>query len=189
MSNPMTVHIALLRGINVGGNNMIKMAELKNLFDSMGLSEAKTYIQSGNVVFKSSEKEDQLIRTIERGIEDTFGFKISVIVRTADALDQTLANCPFSEEQIAEAKRTSPGESLYVSLLSEAPKPEKANQLEACADSNNQFYISGREVYLLFSDGISQSKLANKLPLLDVSMTVRNWKTLGKLSDLAHKME
>lgn len=189
MNNAMVVHIALLRGINVGGNNIIKMAELKALFAQIGLPEAKTYIQSGNVLFKSSDNEDQLIQKIQMGIEDAFGFKISVIVRTANELDQILANCPFSEEQIAEAKKASAGERLYVSLLGEAPNPEKATQLEMYADSNNQFYISGREVYLLFSDGISQSKLANKLQLLDLPMTVRNWNTLGKLSDLALKMK
>lgn len=189
MNNSMKVHIALLRGINVGGNNIIKMAELKALFDQIGLVGAKTYIQSGNVLFKSNEEEDQLIQKIQKGIEDAFGFKISVIVRTAEALDQILANCPFSEEQIAVAKKASAGESLYVSLLSEAPKPEKATQLDVYADSNNQFCISGRDIYLLFSDGISQSKLANKLQLIDLPMTVRNWNTLGKLSELAHKME
>lgn len=185
----MTIYIALLRGINVGGKNMIKMADLKQALEAIGLLKVKTYIQSGNVLFKSDEEDETLHKKIESKIEEAFGFQVAVILRTAEEIKQVVDNCPFSDKEILEAESTSEGECLYVSLLSQVPSEEKLGKLSAYKGENEEYRINGREVYLLFRSSIRNSKLANNLQRLDVPSTVRNWKTMNKLVALAKEME
>lgn len=185
----MTVYIALLRGINVGGKNIIKMAELKQVFESIGLYEVNTYIQSGNVLFKSGEAEEFLCDKIEREIEVAFGIPVKVILRTSTELEQIILNCPFSKDEVTEAEMLSKVESLYVALLKHNPLKEKIASIDVYRSESDKYRISGREVYLLFHHSIRNSKLANNLHKLNVPTTVRNWKTLSKLVDLAKNME
>lgn len=185
----MTTYIALLRGINVGGKNKIKMADLKRSFESLRLNQVQTYIQSGNVLFVSEESEAVLRLLIERKIEEDFGFPVPVILRTASELERIYRNCPFSEEAIAEAEASSEGECLYVALLLEAPTQEGIERLSAFKTEHEEFQMKGMEVYLLFRQSIRNSKLANQLPKLGVPATVRNWKTISKLTALAEEME
>lgn len=186
----MTIYIALLRGINVGGKNIIKMAELKRTFEAMGLSRVQTYIQSGNVLFEANEEEEQLRKRIENGIESGFGFSVAVILRTSEELKRIAANCPFSEESVAAAEASAEGESLYVSLLLEEPSREKNEWLRDFRSENgDEHRMEGREIFLLFRHSIRNSKLANNLQKLDVPSTVRNWKTINKLVALANAME
>ncbi len=185
----MTIYIALLRGINVGGKNIIKMASLKQMFEAMGFCEVKTYIQSGNVLFKSNEEEELLRKKIEHEIEVTFGFSVIVILRTSAELEQIIENCPFSEDAILEAESSSEGESLYASLLTHTPSQEKIECLKSYKSEKEEYQIKGREVFLLFRHSIRKSKLANNLHKLDVPATVRNWKTINKLAVLAKAME
>ncbi|BAU27740.1 uncharacterized protein (DUF1697 family) [Aneurinibacillus soli] len=185
----MTIYIALLRGINVGGKNIIKMAELKRTFEAMNLSRVQTYIQSGNVLFESEEEKESLRRRIEHEIEVAFGFAVTVVLRTAEELKRIVANCPFSEEEVSEAKASSEGESLYVSFLLEESSKEGIERLGAFKSNGEEYRIVGREVFLLFSHSIRNSKLANNLQKLDVPATMRNWKTTNKLVALASAME
>lgn len=185
----MTVYISLLRGINAGGKNIIKMADLKRVFESIGLCEVKTYIQSGNVLFKSNEAEEPLRNKIEHEIEVVFGIPVKVILRTATELEQIILNCPFSEEEITEAETLSRVESLYVALLTDNPLEEKIECIDVYRSESDKYHIVGREVYLLFHHSIRNSKLANNLHKLSVPTTVRNWKTLSKLAELAKTME
>jgi len=182
----MTVFIALLRGINVGGKNRIKMADLKTVFESIGLIRVETYIQSGNVIFESNENEDTLRMKIEHEIEEKFGFSAIVVLRTAAELEQLILNCPFSEEEIANTESlNSEGESLYVNLLLKAPTQEKMKYLNNYQSENDAYKIINREIYLLLRHSIRNSKLANSFQKLDVPCTVRNWKTIHKLQVLA----
>lgn len=181
----MTIYIALLRGINVGGKNIIKMTELKQIFESIGLCEVQAYIQSGNVLFKSNGEEEFLRKNIENEIKVNFGLSITVILRTAAELEQIILNCPFTEEEISEAESSSKVESLYVSLLIHAPSQEKIEIFNNYKSDSDEYQIVNREVYLLLSHSIRDSKLANNLKRLDVPATVRNWKTINKLSMLA----
>lgn len=186
----MTIYIALLRGINVGGNNKIKMAELKKMFESLSLSRVQTYIQSGNVLFQSEEMEEVILRTkIEEGIEATFGFSVSVILRTSDELNRIVANNPFSDEEVAAAEALSDKECLYVAMLQDEPTQEGVERLAAYQNDHDRYYIEGKEVYLLFDLSIRNSKLANNLHRLGVPVTIRNWKTMNKLISLAGAME
>lgn len=184
----MTINIALLRGINVGGHNKIKMAELRQVFETLGFGRVQTYIQSGNVLFESDDSEQSLIKRIQGEIEKVFGFSINVVIRTAVELEWITTNCPFTEEAIAEAEITSEGESLYVSLLQDKPSQEGIDGLGTYKSDNEEFSIEGREVYLLFRRGVRNAKLANNLQRLDVPSTMRNWKTINKLSMLAKEM-
>jgi len=185
----MTTYIAFLRGINVGGKNMIKMAVLKKMFETMGLQHVQTYIQSGNVLFQSNQLEEPLVNQIENGIETVCGFTVSVILRTATELERIIDHCPFSENILAEAAATSVGESLYVAMLGEVPVQEDIDRLSAYSSINDEYYVVGRDVYLLFRNSVRNSKLANHLHKLGGPVTVRNWRTLSKLLVMARLME
>ncbi len=182
----MAVFIALLRGINVGGKNKIKMADLQRMFESIGLIRVETYIQSGNVIFESNKDEDTLRKKIEYGLETNFGFSTFVVLRTAAELERLIQACPFSEVEVAEAELSnSEGESLYVSMLIKAPSQEKTELLNTYKSENDEYRIENRDIYLLLRHSIRNSKLANHLQKLDVPQTVRNWKTIKKLHALS----
>ena len=183
------VYIALLRGINVGGKNMIKMAALKAALEDAGLSSVKTYIQSGNVLFRSKRDETTLRDTIEKTILARFGLTVAVILRTADELEALIANLPFQADEIAAAQAGTEAEVLYAALLGEAPSDERIAQVEKYKSAVEQMNVTGRDVYLLFSDSIRNSKLANHLTNLDASATTRNWKTILKLAELVKEMK
>lgn len=182
----MKVYIALLRGINVGGKNKIKMADLKALLESLDLVKVETYIQSGNVIFESEQEEESLRRMLESEIERRFGFFSAVVLRTAGELESILDGCPFSEEEVKKAQtENTEGESLYVCLMSKAPETEKTERLKTYEKAGEVVHIKDRNLYLLLWHSIRNSKLANNLSILDPSATVRNWKTLSKLNELA----
>lgn len=180
----MTTYIAFLRGINVGGKNKIKMADLKTMFEQIGCSEVQTYIQSGNVIFESNETEKQLQDRVEQEIEKMFGITTSVILRTAQELEKILNSCPFSESDVKEAEESCEGESLYVSLMQEIPPQESFEKLKATPNIDDKYELVDRDVYLLFKRSIRNSKLANNLQKLEVPATVRNWNTLNKIVSL-----
>ncbi|MDR7001974.1 DUF1697 domain-containing protein [Neobacillus niacini] len=177
------VYIALLRGINVGGHNKIKMADLKNLLESMGFKKVKTYIQSGNVVFDSEEVAGELTRKIEEAIQKEFGFPVTVVLRTASELVQIIQKCPYSPENLSE------GESVHVAFLAGVPTDEGINYLQNFNKGNDEYKIEGQNVYLFFRQSIRDSKLAAQLPKLGVQATVRNWKTVMKLDSMVKEME
>lgn len=185
----MNVYIALLRGINVGGKNIIKMVDLKKVFEAIGLHEVKTYIQSGNVLFRSNETEESLCNKIEHEIEAAFGIPVKVILRTSIELEQIILNCPFSKEEVTEAETLSKVESLYVALLKHKPLKEKLECIDIYSSESDRYNIIERDVYLLFHHSIRNSKLSNNLYKLNVEATVRNWKTLNKLAALAKDMK
>lgn len=187
--NKMAIYIALLRGINVGGKNKIKMFDLKHMFESMGINQVQTYIQSGNVIFQSEEDEDFLRVRIEHEIKSIFGFEVNVVLRTSAELEYISLNCPFSEKEVSEAKSSSELEILYVSLLIQSPAQDGIQRLNAYRTESDEYQIQGREVFLLLRHGIRNSKLANNLQKLGVTGTMRNWKTITKLHALAKDME
>jgi uncharacterized protein (DUF1697 family) len=184
----MTINIAFLRGINVGGHNKIKMAEIRGMFESMGFQRVKTYIQSGNVLFASDDDTEILRIQIEQEIEKVFSISITVIIRTALELERIIENCPFPKEKLLEAA-SSNVETFYVSLLLDSPTQEAVEQLYPYQNKIDELRIQHREVYLLLRDGIRNSKLANNLYKLNVFSTMRNWKTINKINSLAKAIE
>jgi uncharacterized protein (DUF1697 family) len=181
----MDIYVALLRGINVGSKNRVKMADLQGMFLDLQLGRVQTYIQSGNVLFTSDEDEGPLRKRIEEQSKAGLGFPASVVLRTATELRQLIMNCPFSTEAIRRAASSSEVECFHVALLVQPPRAEVLESLDAFKDQEEDYRIVGRDVYLLLPHGIRQSKLAKNLERLGVPLTVRNWRTLSKLDELA----
>lgn len=180
------VYIAFLRGINVGGKNVIKMADLKQAFASMGLRRVQTYIQSGNVLFESDEDERPLCDRIEQNLEALLHIPVTAILRTAAELELLVKRLPFSEEEISKAESAAAGvETLYVALLEKPPSQEESAQLDPYRNPTDEYRLIGRDVFLLFHHSIRDSKLANNLHKLGMPMTERNWRTVKKLAELA----
>lgn len=182
----MTVYVALLRGVNVGVKNRIKMAELQMALEATGLGKVETYIQSGNILFENSEGGEAVRLRIEGSIKEAFGLTISVVVRSADELAYLIQNCPFTEKEIHEAESANTeGESLYIALLQKAPPKERAEALNRYVTPDDAYRICNRDIYLLLKHSIRNSKLAGALDKLGVPLTVRNWNTIQKLAELA----
>lgn len=178
-----TIYIALLRGINVGGHKLIKMADLRQQLEMRGLEKVQTYIQSGNVLFESEEGAEQLSQQIEEQIRNAFHFSVPVILRTSTELYRIIENCPFSVDKLLE------GESIHLSVLAELPSEEAINDLLKFQCDVDEFQIKGKEIYLYFRQSIRNSKLAVHLQKLGVQSTLRNWKTINKLAAMAKELE
>lgn len=178
----MTIYIALLRGINVGGHHKMKMADLKGLLESMGLQKVKTYIQSGNVLFET-EQDDSLSKCLEEEIEKRFGFPVPVVLRTSDEFKRVLKNCPYRMDELAE------NESVSVAFLADVPEQSGIGLLSAYRSEMDDFEIAGKDVYLFFKHSIRDSKLAANLSKLGTAATVRNWNTVKKLGELAKEVQ
>jgi uncharacterized protein (DUF1697 family) len=177
----MTTYVALLRGVNLGARNKVSMADLRTLIESLGGEYVQTYVQSGNVVFKSRVRSAaKLARDIEQRIGRELGLEIRVVLRTDEQLAKIVAGNPFAASQ-------SEGTKLHVTFLAEAPKASLTRALEPEAFEPDEFKIKGREVYLHTPKGYGTSKLSNAYfeKQLGVAGTTRNWNTVTKLAELA----
>jgi len=174
-------HVALLRGVNVGGKNSVPMADLAALFAEAGCSSVRTYIQSGNVVFAPPAKRPaDLAGLLARRIEARFGLKVPVVLRSAGELEAVVRGNPFLAEGADE-------ERLHVMFLAGAPAPEAVARLDPHRSPPDRFVVAGRDVYLHTPNGMARSKLTNDhfdRALATVS-TVRNWRTVSKLLEMA----
>lgn len=128
----MQTHIALLRGINVGGHKKIKMPNLKFLFEELGFATVATYIQSGNVIF-STKIENGLEKIISEAILSRFGFEVPVLVKTISEIEIILTSCPFSEEQKVAS---------YFTLINEVPSNDLANEVSMLIYPHEEFVIT-----------------------------------------------
>lgn len=151
----MTAFVSLFRGINVGGHHKIRMNELKDLHESLGLKDVLPYIQSGNVVFTSDDADvARLQRNVEEGVEKKFHFHVEVIVRTSAELRDIIENNPFQNQ---------PGkEPNWVVVMFLTARPDITAQedfLKAYSGPEELFFI-GKEVYIYYSNGIGRSKLS-----------------------------
>jgi len=177
----MPTYISMLRGINVGGHKRVKMDLLRASFEALEFEQVKTYIQSGNVVFKTGRlSPGGLSKRIEERILKDFGFPASVISRTADELSRTIANNPFLKE------RGMDPEKLHVMFLSQAPTPAALKKLTDLTAAPDQLRHSDREIYFYLPNGVSQSVLM-KSPvdrILSVVTTTRNWRTVNSLHQM-----
>jgi len=172
--------VALLRGINLGGANMMSMADLKAEFEDLGFENVKTYINSGNLAFDcKSAGTAELGSRIERSIEKRFGKQIPVVVRQQKDIGRILKNNPF-DGQYESHKH------MHVLFLKEAMPAEKAGQLQAAALSGEGYEIRGLEIYNHLPNGVAGSLLTKgffeRKP--KVCYTGRNWRTVEKLAEL-----
>jgi uncharacterized protein (DUF1697 family) len=170
----MTGFVALLRAINVGGTGKLAMADLVKLCEKAGLSGAKTYIQSGNVVFSSSATEAKVKATLERALSVTLGKPVGVLLRRATELDRVLEKNPFKE---------APPNRVVVMFLDEAPPRNAVAEVKSPA--GEELVLYGRELYVHFPNGQGASKL--KVPFANVG-TGRNINTVTKLTAMAHAL-
>ncbi|KEO81838.1 DUF1697 domain-containing protein [Tumebacillus flagellatus] len=179
----MTIYAALLRGINVGGNNKIKMADLRKLLEETGLRRVQTYIQSGNVVFEADESTpESLERQIEEGIRQAFGMSISVLVRTGEEFKRIVEESPFQAETLGE------GDSIHINLLTVAPAQEVLEKLPDLPLGDDEYRLIGRELYMLLRQSILESNVPKKFQKL-LPQTSRNLKTMVKLYEMVRAME
>ncbi len=173
-------YVALLRGINVGGRNVLAMRDLADLFIDRGCGSVRTYIQSGNVIFRA---EPGLARRIPEAISDElcarFDLTVPVVIRTADELVRIVEANPFA--QAGREPRT-----LHVAFLRDAPNPSAVARLDDSRSSPDEFAVIGNEIYLHLPNGVARTKLTVKYfdATLETTSTIRNWRTVLKLREL-----
>jgi uncharacterized protein (DUF1697 family) len=170
---------ALLRGINVGGRNKIPMADLKEVFASLGHEDVASYVQSGNVVFRSSAAESTIAGELERAVAKAFGLEISVLIRTGPELKAIAKAGRFAKREQDIAK-------LHVVFLDRSPAKAAIATLDPERSPGDEFQVGRREIYLHFPAGSGRTKLTLDYfeKRLGVRGTARNWNTLLKLIEL-----
>lgn len=175
----MTTLIALLRGINVIGNNKLPMTELSALLEGMGLRDVQTYIQSGNVVFRCDLKSKAtLAAKISAAIKAQHGFAPHVLLLEAAELKKAMAGNPYPEA-VAEPK------SLHLFFLDDAPQHPDLKSLDAVKTDSERYKLANKVFYLHTPDGFGTSRLAARAEkLLGVAATARNWNTVCKLAKM-----
>ncbi len=182
----MTVIISMLRGVNVGGHNKIKMEALRALYESLKLRDPQTYVQSGNVIFRTEERDlGRLTKRIQDGIEKKFGFRPEVILRTASELRDVIARNPFAKRRGIE-----PGK-LLVTFLASDPGAEAREKVLGIKADPEELQIESREVYIYFPNGMGRSKLpwAAIGKMLKTTGTGRNWNSVTKMLEIAKRLE
>jgi uncharacterized protein (DUF1697 family) len=182
----MPVVICMLRGVNVGGHNRVKMDDLKKLCISLKLRDPQTYVQSGNIVFSTDERElDTLREKFESAIQKKFGFRPVVILRSSKDLRKVIAGNPF-----AKRKDIHPGK-LLVTFFTDDPGEAARKQVRAIKCDPEEIFIEGREAYIYFPNGAGSSKLNWAIipKTLKVQGTARNWNSVTKILEIAEKME
>ncbi len=175
----MSTYIALFRGINVGGRNVLPMRELVRDMQSLNCQDVRTLIQSGNAVFQYSRKSAaSLGAKIAKKIEDRRGFKPLVLILNTRQLQKVIASNPFPE---AEAEP----QTLHLFFLATPPPAPEMNALAGAKSSSERFHLTDHVFYLHAPDGVDRSKLAPKVEkLLRVQATARNWRTVVKLAEM-----
>jgi uncharacterized protein (DUF1697 family) len=176
----------MLRGINIGPHKRIKMDDLRKSFEALGFEQVQTYIQSGNVVFKTRKTPTSaLSKRIEEKIVDDFGFSVSVISRSSGEMAKSVEGNPFLSERGSVSEKIDP-EKLHVMFLSEAPAPSALKKLSDLIEAPDQCRSTATELYFYLPNGVSESILMKKPVdrILAVVTTMRNWKTVNSLHQM-----
>jgi uncharacterized protein (DUF1697 family) len=173
----MTLYIALLRAINVGGRT-VKMDRLRDLFEQVGYGDVETFIASGNVIFRSPTEDTRALeQRIEAHLRQSLGYEVATFVRTEAEVAGIAAYTPFPTVEIE-------GNTLYVGFLQDQPGEVALNKLTALRTPLDEFHVHGRELYWLCRTTISQSKVggAQIERALGMPTTLRNVTTVLKLA-------
>ena len=171
------MYAALLRGINVGGNNTLPMDEVRTLCHDLGHLDVITYLQSGNVVFASGGDPKEIVAGMEGSITERSGLKVAVLLRTHRELVTVAAGSPFDPDD---------PKKLHVLFLNDCPKAASLASLDPDRSPGDEYYAAGRDLYLHFPSGSGRTKLTLDYfeRRLGVTGTARNWNTLLKLVEL-----
>ncbi|NJP72819.1 DUF1697 domain-containing protein [Streptomyces sp. C1-2] len=178
----MTTYAALLRGINVGGNNRVPMADLRALMTEAGYGDVRTYLQSGQAVFTAERgDEESLAGELTAALEKRFGLAVDVLVRDHAYLRAVREACPFPAERLE-------GKQLHATFFSGPVDEERFASVDRGAFGPEEFRLGDRVLYLYAPDGLGRSKLAAALSsrrvLAGIVATTRNWNTVRKLEEL-----
>ena len=180
------VYIALLRGINIGPHKRMKMEKLRASCAALGFKNIQTYIQSGNIVCQAGKlSSDAAAKKIATQIVKDFGFPADVIARTGEEMKQIIMGNPLLQAPSVD------GSKLHVVFLSETPAAESIKKLEAIVKAPDKVRHKGKEIYFYFPNGVSGSSIwkHNLDRVLGISGTMRNWRTVNTLYEMAGKCE
>jgi uncharacterized protein (DUF1697 family) len=177
-------HIALLRGVNVGGRRKVSMAALRTIVEALGHQQVSTYVQSGNVVFTSEGDDPALASQLEQAVLDHFGFEVSVFVRAERDWAVVAVQHPFAADEDDHAK-------LHVLFLATQPDRNAVDRLDPARFAPDRFVLNGHELYVHYPNGAGRSKLTLDAVerALDTAATGRNWRTVVKLLELARAID
>ncbi|KRB53675.1 DUF1697 domain-containing protein [Flavobacterium sp. Root186] len=173
----MTTHLALLRGINVSGHNMMKMDALKTMLENIGFQNVRTYLQSGNVFVDSEEDAAKVGFMIKQEIFKVFGHEVPTIVITKEDLELCFKNSPYIKEKDIDTKK------LYVAFVSTVLKKENINDLKISQFKPDEANIDGNRIFIKYDIGAGKTRLEGKYieKKLNVIVTMRNWNTVTNL--------
>ena len=182
----MPVLISMLRAVNVGGHSKIKMETLRALYSSLKFDNPQTYVQSGNVIFKTSERKlDVVAKRIQSAIQEKFSCRTDIILRTTAELRSVVAKNPFAKRSNIE-----PGKFLVAFLVGD-PGDAARKTLEEHKFAPEELHVSDRELYIYFPDGMGKSKLPwpRIYKTLNTPGTGRNWNSVTKMLEIAENLE
>jgi uncharacterized protein (DUF1697 family) len=171
----------MLRGINVA-QKWIGMERLRAIFETLGLSEVRTYVQSGNVVFQTEQGSlTRLSKDITEQIRRDFDFEVPVLIRTLEEMEEIVASNNFAKDKELDHSK------LHVTFLADTPAVATVSGLKSLASKSERFRVVGREVYLYCPDGYGRTKLSNNAIERKLSLvaTTRNWRTVNALLAMA----
>ena len=172
----MSVKIALLRGVNVGGKNKLPMKELAAALENIGCEDLRTYIQSGNIVYRGRPSAD----AVSAAINKSFGLDISVHALTKAAFKKAMENCPYRKHAEKNPKL------VHLTFITGKPAPEAAAQFDKIKTAAEEFAFGEGVLYLHTPNGYLESKIAAKADrILETQNTSRNWNTVMKIMELA----
>jgi uncharacterized protein (DUF1697 family) len=182
----MAVVVAMLRGVNLGPHHRIKMTDLCALCESLKLRDVESYVQSGNVIFRTDERDlAALTKRVEKAFERRFGFQSDTILRTASELQQVVAKNPFAKRRGIDPRK------LLVTFLASVPSEEGKTLVRKMKTDPEEFCVEGREVYIYYPNGLARPKISWVAiqKLLKTSGTGRNWNSVTNLLKIAEKLE
>ena len=182
----MSVLISMLRGVNLGPRNRIKMEELRALFESLKLEEPRTYVQSGNVIFRTKERSVGAVgKKIQDAIARKFDFRPEVILRNTVEMKQAIMASPFATRTDVEPAK------LLITFLATEPGAEGQANLAGVKSHPEEMHLKGRELYIYFPNGIGKSKLpwSSVEKLLKTTGTARNLNSVTRMLAIAEEME
>ncbi len=182
----MNTHLALLRGINVSGHNMIKMDALQKVLENIGFINVKTYIQSGNVFVTTPEENPAAVGfRIKQEIFKAFGHDVPVVVISKEDLLACLNNNPFLKEPVVDTKK------LYTAFVSAELKPERIHDLKMSAVKPDEVSIDNNRIYIKYAVSAGKTRLDQKYieKKLNLTATIRNWNTVTTLLNMYEEVE
>jgi len=184
----MTVYVSMLRGVNVGGSGLVKMEPLREAYESIGLADVRTLLQSGNVLFRSSLTDrERLVKRIMQEIERRFDLQVEVVLRTLAEVASIVDRGPVLSPRADKSKLLV----MFLSAVPDAAAQAALRKWHKDKELKELLELRGPEIYLYYPEGVGRSKLTGAVieSKLDTAGTARNWNTLLKLVEVGRSLE